>query len=274
MEAIQKLTKDLKNAAITLTKDEARYLVDLYYQIQDARIRASGQIRAIEKGTDEGSTHETLDFFLNQFESLESQIQRALGAYAASHRPGRWARSICGIGPVISAGLLANIDVTKAQHPQQVWRFAGIANPSVEKWEKGQKRPWNAGLKSLVCFKLGESFVKVQNRDSDFYGKLFAARKALYTQKNESGAFSDRARQILSDKSFRKETEARKAYEQGQLPKAHIHAMARRFAVKIFLSHFHHVLFESHYGKAPVKPYIIDVGGHADYISPPNWPCE
>lgn len=274
MEAITKLTKDLKNAAITLTKDEARYLVDLYYQIQDCRIRAAGQIRAIEKGTDSAATHETLDFFLNQFEGLESQIQRALGTYAASQRPGRWLKSICGIGPVISAGILANIDITKAQHPQQLWKFAGIANPSVEVWEKGKKRPWNAAFKTLLVFKAGESFVKVQNNDKDFYGKLFAERKALYTKKNESGAFREKCEGILAKKKWKKDTDAYKAYSEGIYPKAHIHAMARRYAVKIFLSHVHHVIFESHYGNPPAKPYVIDIMGHSDYIAPPNWPCE
>ena len=37
--AIIRLTKDLKAAATMLEPSEARYLVDLYYTIQDERIR-------------------------------------------------------------------------------------------------------------------------------------------------------------------------------------------------------------------------------------------
>lgn len=272
--AIQKLTKDIKTAAATLSTQEARYLVDLYYQLQDARIRASAQVRSIDQGSDQGATHETLSFFYGQFETLEAQIQRALGAYAASHRPGRWAQSICGIGPVISAGLLANINIEKAPHAGNIWKFAGIASPSVDVWEKGQKRPWNAQLKTLVVFKLGESFVKVQSRANDIYGGIFAERKALYTKKNEAGEFRAEAERILSVKKIGKDTDAYKAYSEGRLPKAHIHARARRFAVKLFLSHLHEVMYEDRYGVKPARPYIIDIGGHADYIPVPNWPID
>lgn len=272
--ALQKLTKDIKLAASTLSKREARYLVDLYYQLQDARIRSAAQVRAIAQGADEGSTHETLSFFFDQFESLESQIKRALGEYARSHRPGRWMQSICGIGDVISAGLLAHIDIEKAPHVGHIWKFAGIASPAVDKWNKGEKRPWNADLKTLAVFKLGESFVKVQNREADFYGKLFAERKALYTAKNEAGDFADEAARVLENRKIGKATDAYKAYSEGRLPKAHIHARARRYAVKMFLSHLHEVMYEDRYGQKPAKPWIIDIGGHADYISVPNWPID
>jgi hypothetical protein len=40
----------------------------------------------------------------------------------------------------------------------------------------------------------------------------------------------------------------------------------------MLLAHFHHVLYETHYGYAPEKPWIIEHGGHVDYEPPPNWP--
>lgn len=273
-EGIKKLTRDIKVGTANLSPKEARYLVDLYYQLQDARIRASAQIRAIEQDADHGGTHETLTFFFGQFESLEGQIKRALGVYAAAHRSGRWAQSICGIGEVISAGLIANIDITKAPHAGNIWSFAGIANPSVDKWEKGQKRPWNAHLKTLMVFKLGESFVKVQNNDKDFYGSIFAEKKRYYMSLNDSGAYAERAAKILTEKKWNKATEAYKALSAGRLPQAQVHAMARRYAVKLFASHLHEVMYEDHYGVKPARPYIIDIGGHADYIAPPNWPLD
>lgn len=49
LDPIKKLTKDIKQASITLSKDEARFLVDSYYQMQDNRIRSSGQIRSMDK---------------------------------------------------------------------------------------------------------------------------------------------------------------------------------------------------------------------------------
>jgi hypothetical protein len=58
------------------------------------------------------------------------------------------------------------------------------------------------------------------------------------------------------------------------LPPGHIHARARLHAVKMFLSHYHHVAWEIQTGTPPPKPYIIEHGGHAHYLAPPNWPMK
>ena len=46
---VQRLTRDLANAARTISDAEARFLCDAYYAMQDQRIRADGQIRSIVK---------------------------------------------------------------------------------------------------------------------------------------------------------------------------------------------------------------------------------
>lgn len=171
---------------------------------------------------------------------------------------------------MIAAGLLAHIDITKAPTVGHIWRFAGL-DPTVT-WAKGQKRPWNASLK-VLAWKIGESFVKVSGHDSDFYGHLYLERKAREQAKNEAGAYAEQAAAMLTKKRFRDETGAKKAYESGKLPPGHIHARAKRWAVKLFLSHWHHVAYESHYGTLPPKPYILTIeGGHAHRIDVPNWP--
>ena len=75
-------------------------------------------------------------------------------------------------------------------------------------------------------------------------------------------------------KEYGKETEAFKAYSVGKLPKAHIQARAERYAVKIFLSHWHTVAYCEAHGKLPPKPYVLSILGHADMIQVPNWPFE
>lgn len=74
---IARLSRDLKAASATLSHDEARYLVDAYYQMQDNRIRADGQIRA-QAESDE--PHAVLSWLATQNGSLEGQLRRALGA--------------------------------------------------------------------------------------------------------------------------------------------------------------------------------------------------
>jgi hypothetical protein len=131
------------------------------------------------------------------------------------------------------------------------------------------KRPWNADLKTL-CWKIGESFVKVSGRDDDVYGHVWAERKAQEEQRSEAGQFADQA--AAGAERVGKTTEAYKHYSQGKLPPGHLHARAKRYAVKLFLSHFHHVAYELRYGEPPPKPYVLTQEGHAHFLGPPNWP--
>lgn len=265
LEGLTRMSKDLANASKTLSTREARFLTDMYYMIQDNRISAGNQVRTLQKNEE---PHEVLSWLGSQNTLLEAQIKRALDKWTDDHRVGVWAKSIVGIGPVISAGLLSNIDIERCPTAGHIWSFAGL-NPNM-KWEKNQKRPYNASLKTLTAFKLGESFVKVQNNDNDVYGKVYAARKKIETERNEAGLFRETAEQSIG-KIKKKDTEAYKAYAQGKLPLARIHARARRYAVKLFLAHYHHVAYFHRYGVMPPFPYVFEhLKGHVDFIAPPN----
>ena len=148
-----------------------------------------------------------------------------------------------------------------------MWRFAGL-DPTLT-WEKGQKRPFNAALK-VLAFKIGESFVKVQNNDKDVYGKLFVQRKAFEAARNERGELADQAVAKLAKFKIGKDTDAYKAYSVGKLPPAHIHARARRWTVKLLLAHTWEEMYRRHYGKAPPLPYPVSHLGHAHKIERPN----
>jgi Transposase IS116/IS110/IS902 family len=266
LEPLKRLSRDLRNASKTLTTSEARYLVDAYYQLQDDRIRADGQIRSMQE-TAEPS--EVLRWLSENTGVLERNIKSALAAYSQASELGRWAESITGIGPIISAGLLAHIDIYKAPTVGHIWRYAGLDPTSV--WGKGQKRPWNASLK-VLCWKIGESFVKVSGNDKDIYGKIYLERKALEISKNTEKAFADQAAAKLEKVKIGKETDAYKAYIQGYLPPGHLHARAKRYAVKLFLAHWHHVAYSLAHQQPPPKPYVITQLGHAHEIPVPNWP--
>lgn len=274
IEPIVPLSKDLRAAAKDLSASEARYLVDAYYQMQDARIRTDGQIRAIRAGVEKDGVfviepkepHELLDWFAVQNRTMENQIKGALDRYTTGHMVGDWMRSVKGIGPVISAGLLAHIDITRCPTAGHIWSFAGL-DPRTE-WKKGQKRPWNAQLKTL-CWKAGESFVKVSGSEDAFYGKIYADRKASEIAKNDAGEFADQATAKLEKYKIGKATDAFKFYSTGKLPPAHIHARAKRYAVKLFLSHLHEVWYTREFGEAPPNPYPIAILGHAHKINPP-----
>ena len=263
---VQKLDRDLAEAAGYLTAVEARFLVDSYYAMQAGRIRANNQIRAL---TQSGEAHESIAWLSTESRVLEEGVKRTLDAYSANHPVGKRMRTVVGVGPVIAAGLLAHIDITRAPTAGAIWRYAGL-DPTSE-WKKGEKRPHNASLKTL-CWKLGESFVKVCNHKDAVYGKIYQERKEVEIVKNEAGMFADQAAAKLEKFKIGKTTDAYKAYSIGKLPPAHIHARAKRVAVKMFLSHLHEVWYEVEFGKKAPVPYVFEYADkeHVHKIEP-NW---
>jgi hypothetical protein len=265
-EELDHLTDQVKQQATRLGPQEVRFLVDTYYEMQERRKASANQERAL---TESAEPIALVNYFVWLDSYSEKKIKQMLQAYAEGKREAAWALSIRGIGPVIAAGLAAHIDISLAPTVGHIWRFAGI-DPTLQ-WDKGETRPWNAKLKTL-CWKIGESFVKVSNRDDDIYGKVYAMRKRLEEERNEAGLFADQAKAKLEKHKIGKATEAYKAYSKGKLPPAHIHARAKRYAVKLFLAHYHHVAYEVAYGEAPPKPYIMTQPGHVHFVAPPNWP--
>lgn len=262
-EVARLVEKDLIMKAGTLDADGARALVDFYYRVQDHRIAIGNQ-----KASLSDKDNSLIDFYHLQMATIEQSVKPALKAYANSHTVGQWAVSQYGIGEVLSAGLLAHIDISRVQTAGQIWSYAGL-NPN-QKWNKGEKRPWNADLK-LLCYKIGDSFVKFHKREACVYGHLYAKEKARRIELNESGAYAELASTTLSEKNF-SDSDTKKAYESGKLPAGRIDSQARRYAVKIFLSHWFEVAYFAYNGELPPKPWVIEHGGHAHYIPIPNIP--
>lgn len=264
------LSKDVRAMSVEFDQNSVRDLVSTYYRIQGNRIAVAAQARELKA---EESPYQLADYLSQQLYHMEQSLVNPLERFARTYKVGRWALSQYGIGPVISAGLISHIDISKAHTAGSIWRYAGM-DPTVI-WNKGQKRPWNSNLKVLT-WKIGQSFMKFSARPQCFYGKLYREDKARRTDMNEKGLFAERAKSILATKKFRDNVTRRKL-EQGFLSDAHIDAQARRFAAKIFLSHFHTVWYEDYNTQlqgTPVRaprPYAIEHGGHSHMIEIPNY---
>jgi hypothetical protein len=263
LEPVQRLSRDIRAAALTLGDAEARFLVDAYYLMQDDRKRAFAQERALEATLPKAEPNAVITWLAAQSSTLENQIKSALDTYTNAHPMGSFMRAVIGIGPVISAGLLAHIDIEKCPTVGHIWQFAGIAADGQKPWEKGAKRPFNAQLKTL-CWKLGQSFMKLSNHPECAYGKHYREQKAKYIAKNEAEGYRERA--LERAPKVGKTTEAYKHYSVGKLPPGHIDAMARRWAVKLFLAHLHAEWHQQHFGKPAPLPYPIAILGHAHKI--------
>jgi Transposase IS116/IS110/IS902 family len=263
---VTRLTRDDIVAGGRLTDQEARYLVDAYYIIQEDRKRSANQVRALGETAEPNSI---LVWFHTQNALLENQLKRALDAYTKAHPIGEFMRSIHGIGPVLSAGLLAHIDISRCPTAGHLWSFAGWAGDKQKPWKKGEKKPFNGTFRTLL-WKVGESFVKTCNSEESYYGALYKRRKEYEITRNEAGELAEQA--AAGAARVNKSTEAYKHYSAGKLPPAHIHARARRYAVKQFLADLHAVWYRRHFGKEPPLPYPIAIMGHAHIRKPPSEP--
>jgi len=264
LEGITRLQKDLKQASVTLSDQEARYLVDSYYIMQEDRKRAHNQVRALGENAE---PHSVIVWLANNSELLEGEIKKVLQSYAESKPQGRWMMAQHGIGPVIAAGMLAHIDIAKAPTAGHIWRYAGL-DPTVV-WGKGQKRPWNADLK-VLCWKAGQSFMKFSGDSKCFYGKLYKTRKEYEVARNDAMTNAALAANLLAAKKFDKTTEAYKHLTAGKLPPAQIDGRARRYAVKMFLSHLQVTWYFVVNKVLPPAPYAMVHQGHAHRIDPPH----
>jgi hypothetical protein len=147
----------------------------------------------------------------------------------------KWMRGIKGVGPILAGSLIATIgDVKRFDNISKLWAYSGLSvkDGKAVRLKAGQQANWNSFLK-MTCWKLGESFVKTHG----FYNKLY--------------------------KEFKEEYSKREDLKQGKGYKGHIHAMAKRKAVKIFLSHLW-LKWRQLEGLPVTKPYSFQVLNHSE----------
>lgn len=231
------LSRQLRKLAPLTDPVSVRPLVELFYKIQDLRVYIGEQSLMLTKNNHDSRL---LTLGAEHLQQLEAAFVHQIHQYATTTVVGTWALAQHGVGPVLTAGLLSHIDITKAPTAGSIWRYAGL-DPST-KWDKNSKRPWNEQLKALT-HKIGVSFARHANHTDCFYGKFYLADLERRTSTN-SDALSD----------------------------DHLRAQARRFAVKIFLSHYHAVAYQDHHGVPAPRPYHIDYRGQQVYVSIPKFP--
>jgi hypothetical protein len=301
LENVVKLSKEYANMAGSMQAEEVRQLVRVYCQVQHMRVQVNNMNKAAAKN--ETGVVPLFDHFLGVFETVEKQISKAVLKWVEAHPVGKWIIQVHGIGPVISGGLLSNLDITKAKSHGAFWKFAGISgNPADNVWDKGQKRPWNAELKKLM-FLMWNSFQYQQARANNFYGRMvFAPRQKQEWAKNYLGQNAETA--LARAEKVAKSTDAYLWYSgcykaadvraireeklsgdvlikrmqailgtpgsgTPMLPPAHIEARAGRFVSSVFLSHLFDVWYETHYGTPAPQPYVVKHMNHDNWINNP-----
>lgn len=342
----RKLTREEINEAKGYDRHQIRSLVDLYYSIQKVRIGSGNKDSAYKRNVDTAADPWLNSLLKKEMEKLEKQAERGLRAYVNSQPLGRWCMSILGINTVLTAGLMAHIDLKRCcctpwrylkgkdrlQIPEHdcpglvtagaILKFAGQLPRELIPWEKGQLRPYNKTLKTL-CYKIGTSFTKltvsktklaltedtitdfvkevsikkkktltdqeiadlvvkernsIQKRkerldqENALYIRLYMQRKEKEVRDDENGLHQNEAFKLLEEARRNKRNispEQHDCWSSGHLQPIGLDRRAARYAVKIFLCHYHEV-GRKLLGLPVVAPWVMVHGGHSHYIQPPN----
>ena len=199
---------------------ELKYLINHYYQVQKHRVEMGNQIYQLKKAKE--NTNPITDFHKRLLD-IEKDIVKFCRGEVKKHEMASWLKNVKGIGPILSSALLTTIDISRADHVSSIWKYAGLA-PGQRK-KRGEKLDFNPFLKT-ICWKVGESFVKSKGQ----YREIYDSSKKFYQTK-----FPDK---VLMVDGKGKPVLTKLGKKQYLYSKGHIHAMAKRRTVKIFLSHF------------------------------------
>lgn len=247
-----------------------------FYRLQRARIRATQQFDWLKRWypTVRDERLATILQYGKEQRRLEEAKTRLVGGELKGFPIWtEWLESIRGVGPILAGNILGECGpAERFEKVSAYWRYWGgaVVDGRSEIAQEGVKRHFSRHLK-VARWKLGKSFVMVQGP----YREWFVQRKRKEAARagELNGILLDRARVAGKTRAVDP-----KAEEKGLPPgsvkglQAYIDARARRWTVKLFLSHHWEVSRELA-GRPAGYAYAIAVLGHPveHHIAPPNW---
>ena len=273
------------------TLDYLKILVRAYYDIQGQRERSEHRLKYVKNPIDVEFLQDLIvRRCKKQEKDLKKEIERTLEEFPVWTE---YLSKIRGYGPILAGGEIAETyPISRFDSPSKLWAYHGVSVGYVlvrctrsskahrfimtsmpdytcprklkggndicgEKFELIEEHPteiprrmagygcnWNTFLQTHV-FRTGSCFRR--DRSNGFYKQLYFKIKDEYKLKKPSPSNA-----------------SKKQLERWH---SHINQMALRKTVKIFLQHYW-VVARILDGLPTGKPYIIEHGGHANYIPP------
>jgi hypothetical protein len=251
------LFDDAKQAAKVMGNREAQYLLDMYLFMLKRRVAITSKINK------SGIDSRALNFLLNEIEIREKNAKVLLDTYSDNHPIGAKMKEVKGIGPVISAGILAHVDMNRAPSYGHILSYGGF-NPHMV-WGKGEKRPFCAEFRSVLLH-TKRAFQFLSGNPTSYFGMHYKRFKAEVIRRNEAGEMKEAAATKLAKFNYRKETKAYQCYIIGKLPPAHITQLAGLKALKLFIGCLHHY-WSGYLGRIVPLPYAVEYMGHTDIMT-------
>lgn len=216
-------------------------------ELVEMRKRHLLRISAVERGASQFDAQYERDF-IGQIMALDPGIEhyrKEMVSYGKQTSVWPWVTSVRGLKDgSLAAQLIAQIDdITSFTNVSKLWRFAGQA--VIDGKAEYGTRNYNRKLKS-ICYLISDQFVR---QNTPLYRDIYDAEKLHLRELHPEPVPATDG-----------------PWKQAYTP-AHIDAMARRKAVKIFLQHLWLVWREAE-GLPTNEPYAFAQLRHADYIAP------
>jgi len=203
-------------------------LIEVFYDIQDVRIRSFNRLRQV--GEVEGVNPKHLKLLEKEIKDYIEVSIRDIPIRV------KFLSTVKGIGAILGGGLIAYLDPHKADHASSFWKYCGlhVENGKAVKRQKGVKLGFNVHLRTLM-WKIADSFVKQR---TPFYRDVYDNTKESENIKLGNPIKNPKNCPMYAECSQRLTTTAkRKGTTKKKMPcKKHIDYRARRKMVKRFLA--------------------------------------
>ncbi len=243
--------------------------VDTGLMIENARVRLQVRQSHLKR---QHRKDPVADKLLLEVGGLEETIDKMVSDLLNQHPAYPWFSQIKGVGKENIGKVIGLIDIEKADTISSLWKFAGYAvdpDGHAPRRVKGKKLEYNARLRTM-CWRMASSLLRAKGS----YYKYYLAQKELLEIRKKNEGFSIVPASKLPRKKIAKrgsdgEVQIKDKREESLhvISEGHIHNMALRKMIKLFLSHLW-LVWREEAGLPLTKPYAIDRMKHNSFIPP------
>lgn len=221
------------------------------------KLRVASEVRQSHLKRQDKTDPETDELHRRLLE-FEKYVDARVAALIEAHPAYPWFSRVKGVGRENIAKVVGLIDIQEANTVSSLWKFAGFApvNGKAEKRQKGAKLHYNAQLRSM-SWRLANSLLKARGK---FY-QYYLEQKDKYQQR-----FQHEGKQIVPASRL-PENEGKRYEPDNIISKGHIHNMALRKMIKLFLALLW-VTWREAEGLPTRSPYPLEYLGHNHQITP------
>lgn len=224
------------------------------------KIRVRTQVRQTHLSLQDKNDPET-DELLIKLQDLEKHIDGRIAIILTSHPAYDWFSRVKGIGKENIAKVVGMVDIEKANTISSLWKFAGFSvedGKAPKRVKGGGKLSYNSQLRSM-CWRLGSSLLRAKGVFYEYY----LQQKDRYMQR-----FENEGVKVAPTTSLPK-VGGKRTETEGYISEGHVHNMALRKMIKLFLACLWLKWRESA-GLPITEPYAIGVLKHDSMIDPEN----